>query len=125
MNEKAKVTIVAQDGEKRELKGDTVIVFSIEKEDEVMKGKVTQLDTRVGIVGKSIPDPIFDFTFGNLVINAIEGHYKDKPLLAAFNMSEISKMLKKRSDEIMENTSKEELNAALGSVFKEILKSLG
>lgn len=120
MSEKVTATIVAQNGVKRELEGNTVIVFTIRK--EKLDGNKTNLEARAGIIGEHIPNELFYSLFGDFVINTIESHFENKPLEAAFNMREISTSLKARSDEIISKTSKEEIESELDKVFEEILK---
>lgn len=90
---KVKVEITAHDGHVETFSGDTAIVFTIEKGEEFMEGKAKVINSNAAYVGKDIPEPIFAETIGSLVGSFIQKRSEKHPLLAAFELHNVSQIL--------------------------------
>lgn len=90
---KVKVEITAHDGHVETFTGDTAIVFTVEKGDEFLEGKAKVINANAAYVGSDIPEPIFAETIGSLVGSFIQKRNEKHPILAGFELHEVSRIL--------------------------------
>lgn len=94
--EKAKVTIVAQDGERHEFESDSVICFGVDDAEEFLRGKAEKIGLNVACMGRDIPDPVFCLTAARMFGDFIYNTRKDEPLKAAEFLREVGRRLNKK-----------------------------
>lgn len=106
MTSKTKVTIETPEGPK-ELTGDTVICFTVDKARDFLSGKVKMVEANAAYIGLEIPDPIFADTIGNLVADTVEKVSQNK-VRAAFNLHKAAQILEAKSKALMEGLTEQE-----------------
>lgn len=121
---KVKVEITAHDGHVEVFTGDTAIVFTIEKGEEFMDGKAKVVSSNAAYVGKDIPEPIFAETIGSLVGSFIQKRSEKHPLLAAFELHNVSQILEAFSKKTVEGASSEEKEKALDEAIENLVKAI-
>lgn len=124
MTSEAKVTIETRDGHKQELKGDTLICFTVSQAGEFLCGKAKMIEAQAAYIGIAIPEPIYAQTLGSLVASTIEKSSRGK-VQAAFNLHYIAEILEAKSKELSgratDQEKKEEMAETLEEFFKTIL----
>lgn len=123
MMSKVKVTIVAHDGTTKEITGDTAICFTVSKAAEFLSGKAKIIDANEAFVGHDIPDPLFAVTMGSLVGSLIKARQKERPMVAAFTLHEVSLILEAESKELASGASDHQKEAELQKAIEELLKA--
>lgn len=121
---KTQVAIRTPDGRIQDVKGDTAIVFTIEKAGEYLDGKATMVEASVIYSGVDIPEPIFAETIGSLVASFVEQRSKDNKMVAAYNLYAISQILEAKSEQIRGGAKPEELHKELDRAVKELFDIL-
>lgn len=123
MMSKVKVTIVAHDGTTKEITGDTAICFTVSKAAEFLSGKAKIIDANEAFVGHDIPDPLFAVTMGSLVGSLIKARQKERPMVAASTLHEVSLILEAESKELASGASDHQKEAELQKAIEELLKA--
>lgn len=121
---KVKVEITAHDGRVEVFTGDTSIVFTVEKGEEFMDGKTKVVSSNAAYVGKDIPEPIFAETIGSLVGSFIQKRSEKHPLLAAFELHNVSQILEAFSKKTVGAASTEEKEKALDEAIENLVKAI-
>lgn len=98
--QKTQVAVRTPNGHVEDLRGDTALVFIIEKAGEFLDGSAKMVEGKVIYSGTDIPEPIFAETIGSLVASFIEQRSKSSSLEAAFNLHEVSQILEAKSQQI-------------------------
>lgn len=114
--EKTTVTIVASDGTKLEFTADTALVFTISEAADFLNGKVPRIEANSSYVGNDIPEVIFANIIAKLVGAFIQKRQENNPLSAAFNTRKIALDLLERSEKIINDCSKTQLEAELTQI---------
>ncbi len=99
MTSKGKVTIETPAGTK-ELTGDTVICFTVDRVREFSNSKDETIDASVAYVGLEMPEELFSDLMGALICDAVENTSKNM-VMASFRLYSISRILKEKSDELV------------------------
>lgn len=102
MTEKTTVTLNTVKGEKKNLEGDTVIVFALGNAAEMVEGAKGKA-AHVICSGEKIPTPIFANVISQIVTSLVKQTYKEQPMLAAYNLSAIADELSRQCNVINGN----------------------
>lgn len=124
---KKPVITITQDGMTQTFSGDTVLAFTVDHKN-LPKGTLEVINVNEIYSGSDIPYKIFPELIGTLVASFIKHRgmeNEDKPLHTAFELSEVSKILKAHSDEICNSISKEDMEKELKEQFCELTDVLG
>lgn len=124
MTSEVKVTITTHDGTTKKFTGDTVICFTVSKTAEFLDGKAGIIDANEVFIGKDIPNSIFAATIGNLVGSLIEVRQKEHPMMAAFTLHEVSKILEAKSKSLARGASNYQKETELQKAIEEFLKAV-
>lgn len=124
MNEKTTVTVVAPDGYTQTFKGETVIMFTIDKIEEFLDDKVKQMDANTVYVGNEPPEYIFDELIARLVGSLVEKDNEENPIKASFILFNIANRLIARSDQLRSNATKEQVDAFVEEAMNELSDAL-
>lgn len=123
MTSEVKALIEHMDGHKQELKGDTLICFTVSRAGEFLNGKAQLIDAQAAFIGRAIPDPIYPQTIGSLVASVIEKSSSGR-IMAAFNLHEVARILEEKSKELAGKTSEKEKEAELHNAIEELMKHI-
>lgn len=124
MNEKTTVTVVTPDGYTETFKGETVIMFTIDKIEEFLEDKVKQMDANTVYVGNEPPEYIFDELIARLVGSLVEKDNEENPIKASFILFNIANRLIARSDQLRSNATKEQVDAFVEEAMNELSDAL-
>lgn len=111
--EKTTVTIVAPDGTVNEFTAETAIVFTVSGVADFLEGKAPQINANDAYVGYGIPEVIFANLIAELVASFIQKRQEESPISASFNTRRVALDLLERSEKIMNDCSREQLEAEL------------
>ena len=117
-----KVLIEHEDGHKQELKGNTVICFTVSKVGEFLDGKAQIIDAQAAFVGRAIPDPIYPHTIGSLIASMVEKSSSGK-VRTGFNLHAIAQVLEAKSKEIESGITEQEKKDDLNQTIEKLLKA--
>lgn len=121
--ERTIVTVTAHDGSIKTFSGDTAIVFTVEKCNDFINGKVKQVEANTAFVGYDIPDIIFAETMGSLFSSFIATRQKEHPMIASFDLHEVSKIMEAYSKKISDETTYEEKVYELNYIIEKLSKN--
>ena len=121
---KVKVEVTAPDGHVEVFTGDTAIVFTIEKGDEFMDGKAKMIDANAAFVGHDIPEQMFSPTIGSLVGSFVKQRSKEHPMLAAFELRNIARILEAYENEIVSGQTPGDKKKALDEAVENLVKAI-
>lgn len=121
---KVKVEVMAPDGHVEVFTGDTAIVFTIEKGEEFMDGKAKMIDANAAFVGHDIPEQIFSPTIGSLVGSFVKQRSKEHPMLAAFELRNIARILEAYENEIVSGQTPGDKKKALDEAVENLVKAI-
>ena len=121
---KVKVEVTAPDGHVEVCTGDTAIVFTIEKGEEFMDGKAKMIDANAAFVGHDIPEQIFSPTIGSLVGSFVKQRSKEHPMLAAFELRNIARILEAYENEIVSGQTPGDKKKALDEAVENLVKAI-
>lgn len=124
MSEKTKVTIEHPDGHRKEVEADTVLCFTVDKGAELLAGKARIIEAQELFIGKDIPEPIFAETIGSLLASFVEKRQQNSPMMAAFNLHVISKILEAKSEALTKGTTQEQKEKELGVAIENLMKAI-
>lgn len=124
MSEKTKVTIEHPDGHRKEVSADTVLCFTVDKGAELLAGKARIIEAQELFIGKDIPEPIFAETIGSLLASFIETRQKESPMMAAYDLHTVSKILEARSKKLAADTTPEQREKELHGAIENLVKTM-
>lgn len=124
MSDKTKVTIEHPDGHRKEVTADTVLCFTVDRGAELLGGKAKIIDANEIFIGRDIPEPIFANTIGSLLASFVEKRQQDNPMMAAFNLHTISRILEEKSKAMTQGATQEQKEKELGAAIENLMKAI-
>lgn len=121
MTSKTKVTIETLEGPK-ELTGDTVICFTVDKARDFLSGKVKMVEANAAYIGLEVPEPIFADTVAALISDTVEKVSNNK-MRAAFNIHRVAQILEAKSKALEEGLTEQEKAHAFADACIDLLMS--
>lgn len=121
MTSKPKVTIETPEGPK-ELTGDTVICFTVDKARDFLSGKVKMVEANAAYIGLEVPEPIFADTVAALIGDTVEKVNSNK-VRAAFNLHKVAQILEAKSKALKEGLTEQEKAHAFADACMDLLMS--
>lgn len=120
--DKTTVVITTSDGTQKTFSGDTAIVITVENANEFLKGKVEEIRSHIGCIGKRIPDPLVSDIVAKTVSELIEKMHEGHSPIAAAELHEISELLEKREKELVDKASLPEMLSAVSLLLKDLVE---
>lgn len=96
----------------------------IEKGEEFMDGKAKMIDANAAFVGHDIPEQIFSPTIGSLVGSFVKQRSKEHPMLAAFELRNIARILEAYENEIVSGQTPGDKKKALDEAVENLVKAI-
>lgn len=121
MTSKTKVTIETPEGPK-ELTGDTVICFTVDKARGFLSGKAKMIEANATYIGLEVPEPIFADTVAALISDMVEKVSQNK-VRAAFNLHKAAQILEAKSKALMGGITEQEKAHAFADAYIDLLMS--
>ena len=119
MTSKTKVTFETPEGSK-ELIGDTVICFTVDKARDFLSGKVETVEANAAYIGLEIPELVFAKTIGALVGDTVE-KVSRSTMVAAFQLHEVARILEAKSKALAESRTEDQKAADFADALINLL----
>ena len=100
MNEKTTVTIAMPSGQTKTYSGDTVILFTLNGIEECLRGETNGINSTIGYVGMTIPEPFFAKTMAEFIGTIVKNAFEESPMEEAYNIDAICNILEKHNEKI-------------------------